>query len=289
MTTTHTRAARRARSEVARGLAAALALLAFVVGVPIALVALAPMYLPHRVPTWGQLWNRVLSPDDGSLLLAVLAVVAWITWAAFTASVLIELIASARRLRAPSIPLLGGLQHTASRLLATAGVLLATAASITVPATSAAAGALVVARDHQAPPAAVPETFATATEVDEAPAAVGTTLSATVLPTVTVKRGDTLWDIAEHHLGDPLRYTEIRDLNLGRTQPDGGQLRDADWIQPGWVLVLPADATGADAPGTATSPTAAHDATVVVRPGDTLWTSPQPTWATAPATPRSST
>lgn len=271
MTAAHDLMERRTRTDVVRGLGAAIALAAFLVGVPIALVALAPTYLPHPIPTPAQLWDRVLSPDDGTLLLAVLGVVAWITWAAFTGSVLVELVASARRVRAPSIPLLGGMQHAASRLLATAGVLLATASSITAPAPAAAASALVMPMDERALSAARPEILPAVSEVDETPT-LATPPHVADLPTVTVKRGDTLWDIAEHHLGDPMRYTEIRDLNLGRTQPDGRQLKDADWVLPGWVLLLPGDAVGADSSVTATRAETAGDRTTVVEPGDTLWT-----------------
>lgn len=272
MTAIHTRPSRTG-GDIARGLGATLALVAFVVGVPVALVALARIYLPDRVSSWGQLWDRVTSPDDGTLLMFALAAVTWIAWAAFTTSVLVELVAAAQRLRAPSLPLLGGFQRTAARLLATAGVLLATTASVTVPtAPAAAVSALVVPLDHQGAP--VPATPSTAVPT---PAASTTSMTVVAnpeprnLPTVTVKRGDTLWDIAERHLGDPLRYTEIRDLNLGRTQPDGRTLRDADWILPGWTLLLPADATDTDTPIRPTSAAAVDEPTVVVKPGDTLW------------------
>ncbi len=274
MTTTHTT---RAGRDVARGFGATLALLAFVVGIPAALVALAPVYLPDGAPGWGQLWDQVTSPDDGSLLLLVLAAVAWITWAAFSAAVVVELAASARRLRAPSIPLLGGFQRTASRLIATAGLLLATATSLTAPAAPAAASALVVPVDPPTPAPAAHTAEPASPSTQAAPAATTSAPQINQLPSITVRRGDTLWDIAEHHLGDPLRYTEIRDLNLGRTQPDGRQLRDADWILPGWVLLLPADATdvehaasvGHAVPAATTRTT--DDATIVVKPGDTLW------------------
>lgn len=57
-----------------------------------------------------------------------------------------------------------------------------------------------------------------------------------------VQRGDTLWDIAERTLGDPLRYPEIVELSKQTVQPDGAMLTDAHWIYPGWVLTLPGDA-----------------------------------------------
>ncbi|MGH3739596.1 MAG: LysM peptidoglycan-binding domain-containing protein, partial [Micromonosporaceae bacterium] len=57
--------------------------------------------------------------------------------------------------------------------------------------------------------------------------------------TYQVRPGDTLWDIAERELGDPLRWPEIYKLNRGRPQPERGALRDPDLIQPGWTLKLP--------------------------------------------------
>jgi len=69
-------------------------------------------------------------------------------------------------------------------------------------------------------------------------------------PLYMVKRGDTLWSIAETELGSPLRWRDIADLNYGRVQSDGSALTDAHWIYPGWELELPAGASGV-------SPTAA--------------------------------
>jgi len=53
---------------------------------------------------------------------------------------------------------------------------------------------------------------------------------------------DTLWDIAERHLGDGTRWRDIFALNDGRLMPDGQRLTRASLIHPGWVLTLPADA-----------------------------------------------
>lgn len=64
--------------------------------------------------------------------------------------------------------------------------------------------------------------------------------------TYTVGPGDTLWGIADKRLGDGSRYDEIERLNAGRPQAAGGRLVDADEIQPGWVLRLPAPAGGPD-------------------------------------------
>lgn len=56
---------------------------------------------------------------------------------------------------------------------------------------------------------------------------------------ITVVAGDTLWDLAEKHLGDATRYGELLQLNVDRLQADGGQLAADGWLTPGWVLALP--------------------------------------------------
>ena len=61
----------------------------------------------------------------------------------------------------------------------------------------------------------------------------------------TIVRGDTLSQIADTHLGDPARYTEIFEANRDVEQPDGRRLTDPDLILPGWDLRLPGVATPA--------------------------------------------
>lgn len=46
-----------------------------------------------------------------------------------------------------------------------------------------------------------------------------------------VIKGDTLWDIAEDHLGDPQRWHQIYKLNKD-------QIENPHWIFPGQVFVL---------------------------------------------------
>ncbi|MEU5903071.1 hypothetical protein ABZ780_01720 [Micromonospora sp. NPDC047467] len=53
-----------------------------------------------------------------------------------------------------------------------------------------------------------------------------------------------LYAIALRTLGNGNRYREIVDLNVGRKQPDGATFTDGLVLEPGWMLVLPADAKG---------------------------------------------
>ncbi|MDQ8150512.1 MAG: LysM peptidoglycan-binding domain-containing protein [Gemmatimonadota bacterium] len=62
--------------------------------------------------------------------------------------------------------------------------------------------------------------------------------------THTVKRGDTLWDLAARYLANPFRWPEISGRNTTLIQ-------DPDLIEPGWVLVIagePLSAAGAGRP-----------------------------------------
>jgi hypothetical protein len=85
-----------------------------------------------------------------------------------------------------------------------------------------------------------PRDSLTATDHATAYATDDQTSSLTPGTSYVVEPGDTLWSIAEHQLGSPLRWPEIVDLNYGRIQRDGGELSNAHWIYPGWELVLPA-------------------------------------------------
>lgn len=69
----------------------------------------------------------------------------------------------------------------------------------------------------------------------------------------TVSEDETLWDIAEEHLGEGERYPEIVQATAGLPQPGGTVLTDPDQISAGWTLLIPTN-------DTSTHQRASHDA-----------------------------
>jgi DNA-binding SARP family transcriptional activator len=246
--------------EVARGLAALLGILALVAGVPAALWLAVGWPLPHTLPTLAELregLSRSAVPEE--LFPRALAVLAWVAWAQFMASVVVEARSALRGRAARRVPGAGwGTQRLASSLVTGALLLLPTEGFSAVALASASQRPLAVVR-IAAPPAAAAGTLGLVADHQSEVTATGsyaTTTSQVVgrrtavkgPPRYEVKRRDTLWRIAERHLGDPLRWKEIFELNKGRTQPDGRALKEAHWIYPGWTLLLPPDAVGLPKP-----------------------------------------
>ncbi|MET0663399.1 MAG: LysM peptidoglycan-binding domain-containing protein, partial [Ilumatobacteraceae bacterium] len=109
---------------------------------------------------------------------------------------------------------------------------------------------------------------------DVAPATVP---AAPTVATYTVQRGDSVFAIAAnlaHH--DEQRTLdiadEILDLNLDATMSDGQRFSNPAYVEPGWVLRLPATSADLAPPAVATPPDLGdRDEVHVVVPGDTLW------------------
>ncbi|WP_033818366.1 LysM peptidoglycan-binding domain-containing protein [Kitasatospora sp. MBT63] len=215
--------------------------------------------LPGSVPGLGDITDALTSPDNGTLFLGAVTLLGWAGWLQFAFAVLVELFYTVvRRRSAPRIRVLGAPQRLAGVLVASIVLLVPTGAAMASPATASA-----VTASASATPGAV----------QAAPAATAAASNASWTgPVHEVHQGDTMWGIAEAKLGDGVRWKEIADLNIGVTQPDGTVMTaDTTWLQPGWTLRLPGDATAAPAtaaPAPAAAATAGHSHTV--KAGETL-------------------
>ncbi len=256
-------ASQRSTAEV---VGSSIALLALVVGLPVALFVLSgPPPIPTSVPSLRDLAQQ-LSVED---LLTVLVAVVWLTWAYFLVCVVVEVIAARRGGLARPVPLAGPLQRLAQVLvgaLLLSGLLAAPAqASMVAEAANAPTGPVASAAVTGGPSAAVTSSAAAqSTQTDTADESDSLT-GKRVYDVKAPKEGyhDNLWDIAERHLGDGRRYKEIYELNKDREQLDGRQLDLARLIQPGWGLVMPDDATGVarvSAPAAPAAPAAPGEA-----------------------------
>ena len=226
------------------GLVASVLLIGVVVAVPAAIARVGADLIPSDLPTLGQVWTALRSPDDGTLVLRVVTLVAWLAWVVLSVSIMLEVVARLRGVRAPRIPGLHAPQLAARQLVSAAALLFVAVPSVGMTAVGAApAHAAMAPHVFDAP------VMVESREVDAGPS------SAVESSTYTVQPGDSLSVIARDQLGDADRWPEIVDLNPVVAD-------DPDLIYAGTVLLLPARAAPS-APVTTTH-------TYTVQAGDTL-------------------
>jgi hypothetical protein len=251
---------RRSAGDLLIGLLAVIALVALTAGVPVALATVVGLPIPHSVPSLSVLTQRL----DIFAILKVLSVLVWLAWLQLVWCVVAEVRAAVRNAGMPSrVPLAGGTQLLVHRLV-TAALLLVTATSVLAPA--------LAHHGSAAPPRPAGVAAAATAGTQQATARGAASAEQSVRPVEKIyvvkppvgRYHESLWEIAENHLGDGRRYGEIFELNKDRIQPDGTRLTISSLIRPGWVLHLPRDAYGPGvetvappaAPGTAPD----HDA-----------------------------
>ncbi|MGW9381765.1 BTAD domain-containing putative transcriptional regulator [Streptomyces albidoflavus] len=253
---------RRTFGDFAKAVLAFLALALLVVGVPLALASQIGWPLPDEAPSLDMLQQEITVDT----FLNVLAVVVWFAWAQFTACVLVEVKAALSGVGLPSrVPGAGPSQALARQLVAAVLLLGATAASFSPglgqlgqqleghqqPAAAAAQQTPGLfgqdrAAAQSAASAVAEQAGAQAEQAAAKPsAAKGDTKYYRIQPPEG-RHHDSLWEISERHLGDGRRYHEIYQLNKDRVQPDGSRLSEASLIRPGWIMEMPADATGGE-------------------------------------------
>lgn len=209
---------------------ALLGLGAIMIGLPWLLAAAAThVTLRFNLASPDGLWAALTNPDDGTLVLWLLIIVGAIAWAILAAAIMIEIVSRLRHLPVPQLRGLALPQMLAHVLVAAAiAAVLASNNSSTALEAAAAPGPVPVDTGGEA--TARPATPAVNPRPAEAKQQV-----------YVVKKGDTLWDIADDRLGDPRDYPKIFKASRHTVQPDGRHLVDPDLIYPGWKLTLPTD------------------------------------------------
>ena len=230
------------------GLVASVLLIGVVAAVPAALLRVGVDLIPSELPTLGQVWTALRSPDDGTLVLQAVTLVAWLAWVVLSVTIVLEVVARLRGVRAPRIPGLHVPQLAARQLVSAAALLF-----VAVPSVGMTAAGAVPAHAAAAHHAVEAPVVTEPRQVDTGPASA--VESYTYTYTYTVRPGDSLSAIARDQLGDADRWPELVDLNPVVAD-------DPDLIYTGTVLLLPA-LVARPAPVTTTR-------TYTVRPGDTL-------------------
>ena len=233
---------RRTPGDVLAGVTAVVALTALTIGVPIALITVVGLPLPHTMPSASALTSQL----DVTAILRILSVVIWLAWAQLVWCVLVEVKAAVSNVGVPSrVPLAGATQSAAHRLV-TAALLLFTAAAALAPAVASPGPPRPASSiSAQVTPGVAQNTELTTNQAADAPPQAAPNADKAYLVQPPVGRfHESLWEIAQNHLGDGRRYREIFELNKGRVQPDGTKLTIASLIRPGWMLLMPKDAHG---------------------------------------------
>ncbi|MET9911478.1 BTAD domain-containing putative transcriptional regulator [Streptomyces sp. NPDC006476] len=252
---------RRSFGDFVKAFFAFVALLVLVVGVPGALAVTIGWPLPSGAPSLDWLQQEITVWT----FIHILTVVVWLAWAQFTACVLVEVKAALSGVGVPGrVPGAGPSQILARQLVAALLLVGAAAASLTpglsqlghslegnqkptVAAAQATPGLFAQQQEQAAHTAAALAEQASHAQADAAVTAKqhGDTKYYRIQPPEG-RHHDSLWEIAQRHLGDGRRYKEIYELNKDRVQPDGSRLSEASLIRPGWIMEMPGDAHGGE-------------------------------------------
>ncbi len=210
--------------RILTGVGSLLLMAAILVGLPAALTAIHNVGAIHVELTPAGIWAALMRPDDGTLALFLIKVAGWIVWAICLSLVAVEVISRVRHVKVPHLSGLAVPQALTRSIVTSAVTLFISAGSVAAP-------------QHNPPsPADVSTTSGHSPTDLRLLAAPKTEPGAR---SYTVKKGDTLSEIALDKLGNGHRYPAIFKASTGIGQPGGVHLTDPDMIDIGWTLNIP--------------------------------------------------
>ncbi|WP_419924516.1 LysM peptidoglycan-binding domain-containing protein [Candidatus Poriferisocius sp.] len=238
------------RTELIRGLTSAALLAGLLIAIPTLLVLWVGWPLPRGVPLSSEATTAIRTGTiPSSLVFKSISLLIWIVWLQVLTGVIVELWAHFHGRVAPRVVLIPQfVQSSSARMIGTA---LLIAFSIQHPAIAVADNQdlltpTAIEMDIEPPQSLTPNSLDSLSASDNG--GNGSDAAPNVGPTEeeplihTVNQRDSLRSLAEQYLGDPDKWTEAYVLNHSQAQAVGGSLADPTRLQPGWELVMPADA-----------------------------------------------
>jgi hypothetical protein len=207
-----------------------------VIGAPIALAHFFGWPLPSTAPDWGQIVTTPLQLVDPVVIVNLFVCLTWICWAIVVAYVALDVIDVARGV-GQRLHRIGPFGTVAAKLVGSVVVLVSLARPGVSVATPSQPVPIVQVVAMPVASTLIASTSPTPIRPpSDATSTAPTTPAASPSPIYIVQRNDSLWAIAEAHLGTGFRWTEIYDLNRHR-------IIDPDLIDAGWPLAMPHDAS----------------------------------------------
>ena len=242
-------------ADFLKGLISLLILIGILVGIPILLLLIVGYPLPTERPSIELIRAHLEAGDiPDEFIIKALALLLWFVWAQLAVAVLTEAFAIMRGRVARRAPVLPGMQLMAGKLVASSVLII----SAFLPGRAATAApihpiaASEVAFDPQvgAPPAGLGGPSGPFEQLSRngvtGAAQVGFGIEASTKAAdgwYETETGDSWWDMAERLLGDGMRWSELRDLNSGKTMLTGDVISDrTEEVKGGWQLHVPAGA-----------------------------------------------
>ncbi len=243
--------------DFVRGLISLALLLLLLVGIPALLLLIVGYPLPTETPSIDLIRSHLESGDiPDEFIIKALAVMVWFVWAQLAVAVLTETFATLRGRVARRAPVLPGMQLMAGKLVASSVLIISaflpSRAATAAPIHPIDASEMAIDASIGAPPSlGVSGQFGELsrnglTGLASGPVGIDGGAAASVETAsgwYETKSGDSWWDMAERLLGDGMRWSELRDLNSGKTMLTGDVISgDTEEVKGGWQLDVPSGA-----------------------------------------------